>query len=105
MNSTIPAPEPGAIMTTHRVDLAERKAQLIAQAHLDRARLTLAVHQVRHIVSPPVDPSRAAGLRPTAMTLLNVLLPVLGFSRVGRIMRIVSVGLTALRVARNWRDR
>ncbi len=91
--------------TRHLTDLAERKAQLIAQAHVDRARLALAVHQVRHIVSPPPDPSRAAGLRPAASTILKLLLPLLGFSRVGRILRIVSAGLTALRVARQWRDR
>ena len=91
--------------TRHRFELAERKAQLVAQAHLDRARLTLAVHQVRHIVSPPVDPSRVDGLRPTAATILKLVLPLLGTGRVGRILRVVSVGLTALRIARNWRDR
>jgi hypothetical protein len=89
--------------TRHRLELAERKAQLIAQAHLDRARLTLAVHQVRHIISPPVDPFRAAGLRPAASTILNLVLPLLGFTRVGRMLRIVSAGLTALRIARQWR--
>jgi|KBSMisStaDraftv2_1062788.scaffolds.fasta_scaffold811737_2 hypothetical protein len=84
--------------------LAERRAQLVTQAHLDRARLALAVHQVRHIISPPPDPARRASLRPAASTILNVLLPLLGFTRVGRVLRVVSAALTALRVARHWRD-
>ena len=83
-------------------ELAERKAQLVTQSQLDRARLLLAVHQIREIVSPAPDPARAARLRPAAATFVNIALPLLGMSRLGRLLRIASFALTGYRIVRGW---
>jgi hypothetical protein len=82
--------------------LAERKAQLVTQSHVDRARLLLAVHQLRQIVSPAPDPAAAARLRPAAAALVNIALPLLGMTRLGRLLRVASLALTTYRVVRSW---
>lgn len=84
-------------------ELAERKAQLVTQSQLDRARLLLAVHQIREIVSPAPDPARAARLRPTAATFVNIALPLLGLTRFRRLLRIGAFALTGYRIVRGWR--
>lgn len=84
-------------------ELAERKAQLVTQSQLDRARLLLAVHQLREIVSPAPDPARAARLRPAAATFLNIALPLLGLTRFRRLLRLASFALTTYRIVRGWR--
>ena len=83
-------------------ELEERKAQLVTQAQLDRARLLLAAHQVREIVAPRPDPAQAARLRPRAAMLVNFALPLLGMHRVARLLRAASFALTAYRVVRGW---
>jgi hypothetical protein len=83
-------------------ELAERRAHLVTRAHLDRARLTLAVLEVRVVLSPPPDRARSAELRPIAARILAFAVPVLGMTRVGRFLRIASYALTAYRIARNW---
>jgi hypothetical protein len=84
-------------------ELAERKALLATRAELDRARLALAVYEVRAIVSPPRDEGRVAGARPLASVLVGLLGPVAGRPRLARWLRIASIALAALRIARNWR--
>ncbi len=81
----------------------DRKALLTARAALDRARLTLAVHEIKVIVAPPVGAARVAQLRPTATMLIAIAGPLLGFRRLARFLRLASVGLFALRVVRSWR--
>jgi len=83
-------------------ELAERRAQLVTRAHVDRARMTLALHEIRMVVSPPPSRARTAELRPTAATILRFALPLLGVSRVARYLRIASFAITAYRIARNW---
>jgi hypothetical protein len=85
--------------------LAERRAQLVTRVHVDRARMTLALLEVRAIVSPPPDHTRSAELRSTAATILTFAVPLLGMTRVGRFLRIASFGLTAYRIARGWSGR
>jgi hypothetical protein len=82
--------------------IAERKALLASRAMLDRARMTVAVHDIRTIVAPPVDPSRAAAARSRAAVLIGLAIPLFGTTRVGRWLRIGSWALAAWRVARNW---
>jgi hypothetical protein len=82
--------------------LAERKALLVTRAHVDRARMTLALHEIRALVSPAPDRARSAQLRPTAATILRFAVPLLGMTRVARFVRIASYALTAYRIARNW---
>jgi hypothetical protein len=82
---------------------AERKAYLVARAELDRAKIALAVHEVRAIVAPPASPERIARLRPAAKVLVALAAPLFGFRRLSRWLRVVSLGLLAARVARGWR--
>ena len=88
---------------TRLAELAERRAQLVTHAHVDRARMTLAVHQIRVLVSPMRDPARSARLRPTAAAIVGIAVPLLGMTRFARLLRIASLALTAYRIARNWR--
>jgi len=81
----------------------DRKALLSARAALDRARLTLAVHEIKGIIVPPPSAARIAQLRPTAAMLIAVAGPLFGFRRVARYLRLASIGLVALRVVRAWR--
>ena len=87
---------------TDRAGLAERRAQLVTRAHIDRARLSLAVHQVHAIVFPAPDPARSPRLRPAAAAVVGLALPLLGLTRFARLVRIASYALTAYRIARNW---
>ncbi len=83
--------------------IADRRALLATRAELDRARMTLAIHEVKAIVAPRPDPSRVASLRPTAAMLVRLAAPVVGASRLGRWLTVASWTLTAVRVARSWR--
>jgi hypothetical protein len=83
---------------------ADRKALLVARAELDRARISLALHDVRAIVAPPPAPDRVEGYRSKAKWLLGVALPLFGMTRLARWLRIASLGMIAYRAARNWRD-
>ena len=86
----------------HVTELAERRAQLVTRIHLDRARVTLALLEIRALVSPAPAPARSEELRPTAARILAFAVPILGMTRVGRVLRIASYALTAYRIARNW---
>jgi hypothetical protein len=86
-----------------RLARAERKAYLVARGELDRAKITLAVHEVRAVLVPPASPERIARLRPAAKVLVALAAPLFGFRRLSRLLRLVSLGLLAARVARAWR--
>jgi hypothetical protein len=86
-----------------RIARAERKALLSTRCELDRHRLMLAMHEVKGIVSPSSVEDRAESIRPFASTILSVLGPFAGPRRLSRWLRYASFGLTALRVARDWR--
>jgi hypothetical protein len=83
-------------------ELAERKALLVTRAQVDRARMTLAVHEIRVLVRPAADPARQARWRSTAATIVGFAVPLLGMARAARLLHILSLGLTAYRIARNW---
>jgi hypothetical protein len=89
----------------HEGAVADRRALLATRAELDRARMTLAIHEVRAIVAPPPDPARARAVRPIAALLVGLIVPAIGISRLGRWMRVASWVLVALRTARSWRGR
>ena len=82
---------------------AERKALLSTKCELDRQRVMLAVHEVKGIVSPSSVEDRAETIRPFASTVLSILGPVAGGRRLSRWLRYASLGMTALRIARDWR--
>jgi hypothetical protein len=83
--------------------IADRKALLAARAEIDRARMTLAIFEMKAIVAPPPDASRVARLRPVAAMLAGFAVPLIGGRRLRRWLRVLSYGLTALRVARGFR--
>lgn len=83
--------------------LADRKALLVARADLDRARIALAWQEVRSVVSPQPEPERLEAYRSKAKWALGFALPLLGRRRLSRWLRVASLGLVALRVARAWR--
>ena len=92
-------------MSRAQAEIANRKALLSARAELDRARVTLAMHEVKAIVFPAPAAAHAGVVRPTAAMLVGLIAPALGMSRFRRWLRIASWGVAAWRVARNWRRR
>ena len=89
----------------HLTAIAERKALLVTRAELDRARMTLALHQIRTIIHPAPDAARSAAFRPTAAMIVGVAAPLLGMHRFARWVRFASLGLAAYRIASSWRNR
>jgi hypothetical protein len=79
------------------------KAALIQRAELERLSLGAAWIDTRNAVMPPADVRRAARSNPWAARLLRVAIPVLGLTRVGRIVQMMSVGLTVFRIVRGLR--
>ena len=91
-------------MSTARLTaIAERKALLATRAQVDRARLTLAAHQIGSVLHPAPDPVRRAATRPTAAMIVALAAPFIGMHRFARWVRFGSLALTAYRVASNWR--
>jgi hypothetical protein len=90
-------------MSASRVDLVEKKALLVTRAELDRARILLAVREIRAIVAPVSTAERAARYRPAAAMLMGVLGPAVGTSRLGNWLRIAWIALAALRLVRGRR--
>jgi len=87
-------------MSAPRADLVERKALLVTRAELDRARILLAIREVKAIVAPVSTAERAARYRPAAAMLMGVLGPSVGTSRLGNWLRIAWIALAALRLFR-----
>jgi len=90
-------------MTDRRIDLVERKAQLVTRAELDRARIMLAAREVRAIAAPDSAAERATRYRPAAAFLLSVMGPALGTSRLRGWLRIAWMALAAVRILRSWK--
>jgi hypothetical protein len=86
-----------------RIELAEKKALLAVRSELDRARVLLAVRDIKAVVAPGSETDRAARYRPVASMLVAVLGPSVGASRAGRWLRIAGIVLAAVRIARSWR--
>ena len=84
-------------------ELESRKALLVAQAEFDRLKLGMALHDVRRIVRPTVSSAQRSAVHTLAARALGIALPVLGFSRVGRVVRGLSIGLSVYRFMRGWR--
>jgi hypothetical protein len=91
-------------MSAHSVhSFDQRKAMLATQASLDRMRLTLAVQEIRSVISPAPSAETTARSRSTATTLLRYALPLVGAHRLSRWLRVASLAFTAYRIARHWR--
>ena len=90
-------------MSSRRIDVAERKALLVTRAELDRARVMLAVREIRNVVAPVSTAERATRYRPVAAMLTGVLGPTMGSSRLTGWLRAAWIALTAIRVLRSLR--
>ena len=86
-----------------RVALAEKRALLAVRAELDRARVTLAVREIKAVVAPDSDAERTTRFRPVAAMLISVLAPAMGTTRVGRWLRVAGIAMAAVRVVRSWK--
>jgi hypothetical protein len=86
-------------------NLADRKGLLATRAELDRARVMLSLYAIKAIVAPAADDDRVARLRPAAAMLVGLAGPFAGRTRVARWLRIASLALAAIRIARDWRGR
>ena len=90
----------------NREALARRKSLLVAQSHLHRLQASMAWHEVKQVVSPPrLAPERGDRARSIAAMLIGVAVPVLGLSRLGRIMRMLTIGTMLMRIVRGLRRR
>ena len=88
---------------TRRADRAERKALIATRAELDRARILLAVHEIKTVVGPASTANRVTRMKPVAAMLVGIVGPMAGTPRVARWLRVAWFALIALRVARNWK--
>jgi len=90
----------------NREALARRKSLLVAQSHLHRLQAAMAWHDVKEIVAPPRLVSDRGDRAPSiASTLIAVAVPVFGLARLGRIMRMLTIGTMVMRVVRGLRRR
>jgi hypothetical protein len=96
-------------MTTP-LELAERKARLIAQSELDRMRLTHAVLGVRQSISPALGFLGFLGVggggvpiwRSLAFKALAFAVPLFGATRTRGLLRVVAVSLGVVRALRRF---
>lgn len=86
-------------------DLEARRELLVAQAEFDRLKLAMAAHDVRRIVRPTVSRAERSAAHGIAARVLGFALPVLGFSRVGRVVRGLSMALSVYRFLTGLRTR
>jgi hypothetical protein len=89
-----------------RESLARRKSLLVAQSHLHRLQAGMAWYDVKEVVMPARSaPDRGDRARSIAAKLLGIAVPVFGLSRVGRIMKVLTIGVMVMRVVRGLRRR
>ena len=84
-------------------DLAERRARLVAAADLERLKLGLAWRDVRRAIAPPPDLARRSRVRPYVVRAIGLALPLMGFRRMGRVLRVAGAALAIWRATRAWR--
>jgi MFS superfamily sulfate permease-like transporter len=90
----------------NREELDRRKSLLVAQSHLHRLQARLAWHDLQQIVVPPhLQASRGDKARSIAATFIGIAAPLFGLSRLGRIVRAISIGVMVMRVMRGLRGR
>ncbi len=83
------------------LDLDERRDRLVATADLERLRLGVAWHDVRNAIAPPSDPRR---LRPFVLRTIGFALPLLGYRRMGKTLRMLAIGVAVWRTVTAWRN-
>jgi hypothetical protein len=87
-----------------RDELAEKRARLVAASELERLRVAGAWREARGALLPPADPARRTRVRPWVVRAVGYALPVFGYRRLGRALRVAGVGLAIYRAFASWRD-
>jgi hypothetical protein len=83
----------------------QRKALLMAKAGIDRVQLASALHELGDQFRPKAVLHSAGGRKGLlASAVLALGIPLLGRTRLARTLKTVSIGMTALRVLKNWRN-
>jgi MFS superfamily sulfate permease-like transporter len=83
---------------------ARRKSLLVAQSHLHRLQAAMAWHEVKEAVVPTrPPPERGDRARSIAATLVGVAVPLFGIARLGRLMRMLTIGTMVMRIVRGFR--
>ena len=87
-----------------RDELSERRARLVAQCELERMRVHAAFRDAENALLPASDPLRRARVRPWVVRLVGLALPLVGFHRLGRMLRVAGTGLAVYRAVSGWRS-
>jgi hypothetical protein len=84
---------------------AQRKALLVSRSELERLQIALTVHELRERVLPDRPAGDDGASRPPriAAAIVSIGVPLLGRRQLGRVLRGMSIAMTAARVVRNWR--
>lgn len=85
-------------------DLSERRERLVAASDLERLKLGLAWRDVRHAIAPPPDIGRRARFRPYVVSAIGYALPLVGYRRIGRVLRFAGAAIAIWRASRAWRS-
>lgn len=83
-------------------DLDDQRARLVAACSLERVKLGLAWHDMRRAVSLPTN---SRELRPFVLRSVAYALPLLGYRRMGKTLRVLAIGLAIWRTVAAWRSR
>jgi len=91
-------------MKLKREELDRHKSLLLAQSHLYRLQAGMAWHDVKEVIAPPhLAQPHGGHVRTIAVTLLGIAVPIFGLTRLGRLLRTLSIGMMVLRVVRGFR--
>jgi len=83
-------------------DLAEKRARLVAAADLERMKLALAWQDIRRRIAPAPEVGRRSRFRPFVVGAIGYAMPLVGYKRMGRILRVAGAAMAIWRATRAW---
>ena len=86
-------------------DLAARKALLVARTDLERIDLAVAVRGLVGAFEPHPEAGRLRRMHPLVARGLRLAIPIFGASRLGLVVRALSIGMVAFRLVSGLRGR
>lgn len=84
--------------------LSERKKILVARSHLERMQLMLYAGDVRGALRPAGLIGGAIARPAALLALVNTVAPLLGWTRLTRVVRLGVLALVVFRFVRAWRS-